>query len=101
MERSWKEISKARKKQQEDAIPPEWRVEIDPVLRDVTGLPATCGLLNPLELEITNTLNIDVILARLAKGEWSSVAVTQAFYKRAIIAHQAVSPQKHAWTLFT
>ena len=57
----------------------------------VLDVPATCGLLTPRELKITETTNVDTILQNLRTTEWSSVEVTTAFYKRAIIAHQLVS----------
>lgn len=90
--RSWQEIAETRKKQQEEAIPADWRITKpgDDIL-DVTGIPEACGLLNDLELEITNTTDVDIILDKLANSEWSAVAVTTAFYKRAMIAHQLVS----------
>jgi len=43
------------------------------------------------ELEITEIDDVSALLDKLAKGEWSSVEVTTAFYKRAIIAHQLVN----------
>lgn len=54
-------------------------------------MPATSGLLSARELEITDTLDFETLLSNLANGIWSSVEVTTAFYKRAIIAHQLAS----------
>lgn len=90
---SWQVIAAERKKQQEDSIPQEWRIPApaDDVL-DVTGTPDTCtNVLNDLEREITNTIDVEDLLRKMASREWSSYAVTLAFYKRAIIAHQLVS----------
>ncbi|KAG9050583.1 hypothetical protein FS837_004441 [Tulasnella sp. UAMH 9824] len=86
---NWQEIASERKRKQEGLIPPEWRIPSPPEdLLDVTSIPRTCGLLTPRELEITDTIDINVILSKLADGTWSSVEVTRAFLKRAIIAHQ-------------
>lgn len=88
---TWKEIASARKQKQIDAIPKEWLIQPPSSdVTDVTSVPESCGLLDKLDLEITNEPNVGVILSKLAKGEWSSVQVTTAFYKRAIIAHQLV-----------
>ena len=54
-------------------------------------IPKTCGLLTARELDITDTVNVQTLLDNLRTGQWSSVEVTTAFYKRAIIAHQLVS----------
>lgn len=89
---NWQDIASTRKKQQEDSIPEEWRIARPPQdLLDVTAIPESCGVLSDLELEITNTLDIDIIIEKLAESMWSSVDVTRAFYKRAIVAHQLVS----------
>ncbi|KXT01880.1 hypothetical protein AC578_2155 [Pseudocercospora eumusae] len=87
----WKEISAKAKQKTLDSIPAEWRLPeeklpADDVL-DVTGFPAQSGLLSKKELEITNSLATEIV-AKIAKGEWSSEAVTLAFCKRAALAHQ-------------
>lgn len=87
----WKALAADKKQRQLKAIPKDWLVSPPPdSTLDVTGFPETCGLLTAREIEITNTL-VDVLLEKLASGEWTSVDVTTAFYKRAIIAHQLVS----------
>ena len=53
-------------------------------------VPELCGLLTDREVQITNTTDVEVLLGKLALGEWSSVDVTTAFYKRAIVAQQLV-----------
>ncbi|KAL6309985.1 general amidase [Sparassis latifolia] len=86
----WKEQVADKRKRQQEAIPPEWRY-IDLPSNDqlnVLDVPATCGLLTPLELEITNVSDVSVLLKQLASAQWSSVQVTTAFCKRAVIAHQ-------------
>ncbi|KAG9001108.1 hypothetical protein FRB90_011681 [Tulasnella sp. 427] len=87
--KNWQDIAIERKQKQESLIPPEWRIEPVPEdLLDVSSVPKSCGLLTDRELEITDTINVDVLLSKLANGTWTSVEVTKAFYKRAIIAHQ-------------
>ncbi|KAG8894912.1 hypothetical protein FRB99_000916 [Tulasnella sp. 403] len=88
----WREIASARKREQEKAIPSEWTFPApSPEVLDVTGIPDTCDILTALETEITDTLDIDVILANLASKKWTSLQVTTAFLKRAIVAHQLAS----------
>lgn len=91
MSESWQDRCAARKKKQLDSIPPQWLIKLPPDSQlNVMDVPAQCGLLSARELEITETVDVDVILAKLASTEWSSVEVTTAFLKRAIIAHQLV-----------
>jgi len=79
-----------KRKRQTESIPPEWLIpDINESKQtNVLGIPASCGLLTAKELEITDTTDVGLILNKLAKGEWSSVEVTTAFCKRAVIAHQ-------------
>ena len=89
---SWEELCADKKRRQQEAIPKDWIITPPPDdVLDVTGVPAQCGILNPLELEITETDDVDLILRNLASGRWSSVEVTTAYYKRAIVAQQVVS----------
>jgi amidase len=86
----WKALIIDKKKRQQAAIPKEWRIALPPTSQlHVLHVPRECGLLDSDELLITET-NVHDLLAKLAAGEWTSVAVTRAFYKRAIIAHQLV-----------
>ncbi|KAG9017915.1 hypothetical protein FRB95_012773 [Tulasnella sp. JGI-2019a] len=86
---NWADIASARKQRQIDLIPKEWSIDPPPAnVLDVRSIPGSCGLLDELDIAITNTLDINIILAKLASSEWSSVKVTTAFYKRAIIAQQ-------------
>ncbi|OCH94227.1 general amidase [Obba rivulosa] len=88
-DQDWKTLCAQRKQQQLDAIPPQWTIAPPPdSQRNVLNVPRTCGLLSPLELEITETADVDVLLQKLRTGAWSSVQATTAFYKRAIIAQQ-------------
>lgn len=88
---SWHARCEARKKQQRDEIPKEWLISLPhDDHRNVMQYPLECGLLSAREIEITETVDIELLLQRLATAEWSSLEVTTAFYKRAIIAHQLV-----------
>lgn len=87
---TWQAISKEKKARQEAAIPKEWRIKLpaDDVI-DIRHIPEECGLLTKQEIVITNT-DVKTLIAKLASAQWSSVDVTRAFCKRAIIAHQLV-----------
>ena len=94
---SWQEQVTDKRKRLQALIPPEWTIAPVPDEQvDVLDVPQTCGLLTDRELEITNTLDVTVLLQKLANAEWSAVEVTTAFSKRAIIAHQVVS----TWSKF-
>ena len=91
MEPNWKEIASGKKCQQQESIPNDWLISPPPVEQlDVTQVPGSCGLLARKELEITETVDVADLLRKLSAGEWSSVEVTTAFYKRAIVAQQLV-----------
>ncbi|RPD82580.1 general amidase [Lentinus tigrinus ALCF2SS1-7] len=90
---TWQELVADKRRRQQAAIPPEWMLQSPPdqSVLDVRGIPEQSGILSQQELEITNTTDVDVLLHKLATAQWSSVEVTTAFYKRAIIAHQLVN----------
>ncbi|RDX55889.1 general amidase [Lentinus brumalis] len=90
---NWQELVADKKRRQQAAIPPEWILKSlpDESVLDVRAIPEQSGILSERELQITSTTDVDVILHKLATAEWSSVEVTTAFYKRAIIAHQLVN----------
>lgn len=91
MDADWKARCTIRKHQQLNEIPKEWTIRIpSPDHINVVDIPHTCGVLTERELQITETLDIDLMLRHLASAEWSSFEVTTAFYKRALIAHQLV-----------
>ncbi|EPQ57091.1 amidase [Gloeophyllum trabeum ATCC 11539] len=89
---AWKALVAEKRARQQASIPSDWFSLIEPHIPsadtlDVSGIPDQCTeLLSEREREITNTLDVQVLLAKLASGTWSSVEVTTAFYKRAIIA---------------
>ncbi|QRW09434.1 amidase [Ceratobasidium sp. AG-Ba] len=80
-----------KEKQQADSIPREWIIDIPEHRQNVMQIPYECGLLTAFELQVTDTTDVAIILEKLSKGEWKSVDVTRAFYKRAVIAHQATN----------
>ncbi|OBZ80049.1 Acetamidase [Grifola frondosa] len=92
MAQNWQSLAADKRRRQQECIPKDWLISVpsDTVL-DVRDVPEKCGLLTRRELEITNTTDVAVLLKKLATSEWSSVEVTTAFYKRAIIAHQLVN----------
>ncbi|KAF7977397.1 hypothetical protein HWV62_4023 [Athelia sp. TMB] len=91
MVETWKSIALEKKHKQQQEIPKEWLVSVPgEEVSNVTGFPEKCGLLSPREIEITNT-GVQGLLERLSQGFWSSVEVTTAFYKRAIIAQQVTN----------
>ncbi|KAG6844020.1 hypothetical protein H0H87_010588 [Tephrocybe sp. NHM501043] len=90
-EDAWKITCSAKKSAQLASIPSEWIIAVDYLSEscsDVLDVPAHCGLLSQRELEITEITDVALLLDRLHSGEWTSVEVTSAFYKRAIIAQQ-------------
>ncbi|KAJ6559048.1 general amidase [Mycena vulgaris] len=85
----WETTCTRRKRAQLESIPPEWIIEPPPKTQlNVMDVPRQSRLLNDLEMEITETVDVQKILDKLRLAEWSSVQVTTAFYKRAIIAQQ-------------
>ncbi|KAF9479766.1 amidase [Pholiota conissans] len=86
----WKALCYAKRKAQRDSIPPEWIIPPYPISAypDIIDVPEICGLLTPRELLISETTDVDEILAKLRSAEWTAVETTLAFYKRAVIAHQ-------------
>ena len=91
MSGDWKTLCASRKQRQLDAIPAQWRIDPPPEeRRNVLHVPLACGILTAREVDITETLDVEAILAKLHSAQWSSEEVTTAFYKRAIIAHQLV-----------
>jgi amidase len=90
----WKERVADKRRRQQEAIPDDWRISAPGAdVLNVTAVPENCGLLSAEELEITNTADVAILLEKLASGAWSSVQVTTAFYKRAIVAQQLVMRQ--------
>ncbi|EMD42024.1 hypothetical protein CERSUDRAFT_79624 [Gelatoporia subvermispora B] len=86
---SWQEQVADKRRRLQESLPKEWLITPPPDDQlNRMDVPETCGLLTPRELEITNKADVAVVLQKLASAEWSSVEVTTAFCKRAVIAHQ-------------
>lgn len=87
----WQDLVVDKRRRQQAAIPYEWILKSPPdnTVLDVRLIPEEPGILSAREVEVTNT-GVELLLHNLASGIWSSVEVTTAFYKRAIIAHQLV-----------
>lgn len=83
---SWRQIAAEAQARLKRSIPAEWQIAEDklpPNSRlDVIGVPAESGILSQHELDITETLAVDIV-KKLANGEWTSEEVTLAFCKRA------------------
>lgn len=94
MATDWESLAVAKRKAILDGIPQKWHLAKIPSAdeqKDVTGSYVQ-QFLNQEEIEITETDAVG-IAEKVAAGEWSAVAVTEAFCHRASIAHQLVSPQ--------
>ena len=90
-EQKWRQLVADKRERQRKAIPEDWLIVAPPEAQlNVIDVPKQCGLLSAHELEITETDDVSIVLEKLASGEWTSLVVTTAYYKRAIIAHQLV-----------
>lgn len=80
-----------KRAEQRSRIPREWVLSPVPSVEsapDALDFIRTSGLLTTEEFDITETTEIDALVAKLATGQLSSVQVVGAFSKRAAIAHQ-------------
>ena len=88
---TWQDLVADKRARQAAAIPQKWIITAPASdVRDATRVPAACGLLTEKEIGITENTDIETLLAQLANGELTSVEVTTAYYKRAIVAQQVV-----------
>ncbi|KAF9528397.1 general amidase [Crepidotus variabilis] len=90
---NWKEICAKKRQSLFDSIPKEWVIPHLSIQKhsNVMNVPASSGILSQKQLDITEESDVDVILEKLRTAEWTSVEVTTAFYKRAVVAHQTVN----------
>ena len=92
----WRSLCKVRRAVQDASIPEEWKVKVplDTSL-DVRSVTADCGLLSRRELDIIDlgTKDVSALVRLLADKDsgYTSLEVTTAYLKSAIIAHQVVS----------
>jgi amidase len=85
----WQDRAADKKSRIEASIPQNWRISHGPDSLSVMDYPRQSGLLDADELAITESSATDLV-AKLATGALTSVAVTTAFCKRAALAHQLV-----------
>lgn len=91
---NWQDVAKRVRARIEDVIRVSYRM--DPGLiptdlnKSVVNIAANSGVLSARELEITESKAYE-LLPKLAEKMYTAVEVTEAFCKRATIAHQAVS----------
>lgn len=90
MPAAWESIAAQKKKVQTEAIPKEWLLKTLPPSSqlDVRGVPASCGILNAKELEITEKHDATSLILALQEREYTAFEVATAFCKRAAIAQQ-------------
>ena len=100
MATSWEKTAQDKKSRIADSIPKEWRIDIIPQDDNVMGYAKTSGLLSDEEISITESSAVDLV-AKMAAGELTSVAVTTAFCKRAALAQQLVGIRYLQWPVLT
>ncbi|KAE8357299.1 amidase signature domain-containing protein [Aspergillus caelatus] len=74
-----------------DKIPSEYRLSQKLLANppnDVSGIPASCGILSAEEREITETYDAVGLAEAIANRKFTALAVVMAYLKRSIIAHQ-------------
>jgi len=89
MAQSWEKTAQDKKARIFESIPEEWRIKTAVTDNSVLEYPKTSGIMSAEELAITESTAVDLV-AKMAAGELTSVAVTTAFCKRAALATQLV-----------
>jgi len=92
MGRHYKDIADIALKRREAAIPKEYLLPqeaLSDLPRDLTTVPKTSGHFTAKELEIIER-NAEDILLEIKSKTWTSLEVTRAFSKAAIVAQQLV-----------
>src|ERR1700761_6288116 len=95
MSSSWQSISHRKKQEQLSRIPKEYLLPgeyTDQI--NFLGVPRSCGLLTKKQLEVTENYDATALAKEIKDGRLTSVEVTEAFCKRAAIAHQLVFPSR-------
>lgn len=88
----WRATAQQKRRSILSAIPKQWRIPqstIDTAPSDLTG-PYIHQFLTPSEIQITET-PAPGILAKTTTGQWTALAVAEAFSHRAAVAHQLTS----------
>ena len=91
---SWEVKSAHKRASLARSIPEEWRLSASILTnppKNSTIVPSQCGILSPLDLQITEIDQMDELARRIAHGQYSALQVTEAYCKRAAVAHQLVN----------
>jgi amidase len=91
---SWEEKAAEKRRSVYNLIPEEWRLSesiLNNPPKNSTIVPSQCGILSKIDLEITEIDDIEELANKISNGKYSSVQVTEAYCKRAAIAHQLVN----------
>jgi amidase len=86
---AWQKIAEYKNAHIAASIPEEWRIKSLPTDDSVMLYPSQSGIMSSEELAITESSAVDLV-AELATGKLTSVAVTTAFCKRVAMARQLV-----------
>jgi amidase len=92
MGQHYKEIAEIANKRRESAIPREYlfsETTLANLPRNLTTVPRTSGHFTTTELEIIEC-NAEDILLKIKETKWTSLEVTKAFCKSAVVAQQLV-----------
>jgi amidase len=88
----YKEIAEIALKRREAAIPKEYllpEAALTSLPRNLTTVPKASGHFTTAELEIIESVAEDILL-NIRNRKWTSLEVTKAFCKSAIVAQQLV-----------
>ncbi|UJR07732.1 hypothetical protein I4U23_012016 [Adineta vaga] len=91
---SWQEKAREKQLALNNLIPSEWKLSesiLENLPKNLTIIPSQCNILSSLDLEITDIDQIEELAALIAQGKYSARQVTEAYCKRAAIAHQLVN----------
>ncbi|RDW69424.1 amidase-6 [Coleophoma cylindrospora] len=88
---TWAEFAADKSARIKSSIPKEWLIKDLPTEEvSVMEFPKKSGIMSPEEIAITESSATDLV-AKMAAGQLTSVAVTTAFCKRAALAHQLLN----------
>lgn len=71
-------------------VPKDYRLPLDIIQNppsNITEIPATCGILLSAEIDITEKHDAVSLLQVITSHKYTAEEVTEAFYKRAVIAY--------------
>lgn len=92
MGQHYKEIAEIALKRREAALPKEYllpEAALTDLPQNLTTVPRSSGHFTTAELEIIES-NAEDILLKIKERKWTSLEVTKAFYKSAVVAQQLV-----------